>query len=285
MSLSLKNVTLVGVGLLGGSLGLGLKERGLLTNVRGVGHRQSSLDAALSIGAIDEAFLELAPAMENADLVVLCTPAAMVPEYLDQLLPLISEHTIVTDVASTKDEICAHAQATWPAPCRFVGSHPMAGSEKFGPEHADPDLYEGAVTFIESSAGLSEDAVAQVTALWQSLGSKVVPVEPHLHDQLVARTSHIPHIAAAGLAQLVTNIDSAAPFIGKGFKDTTRIAEGRPEIWRDICLTNSGAIRAGLSAHIDDLNAVLTALEKKDGDILLKFFEDGQVARKEALEE
>ncbi|MCL4692724.1 MAG: prephenate dehydrogenase/arogenate dehydrogenase family protein, partial [Candidatus Hydrogenedentes bacterium] len=127
-------VTIVGVGLLGGSLGLALKERGLCRTVRGVGHRQVSLDAALARHAIDEASLNLAAAAADTELIVICTPAGLVPETLDQIRRASLPSAIITDVASTKGTICAHADQVWPGRRRFIGSHPMAGSEKFGPE-------------------------------------------------------------------------------------------------------------------------------------------------------
>ena len=127
-----------------------MKARGMAKTVRGVGRRQSTLDRALDAHAIDEASLELEPALRGADLVVVCTPAALVPDYLDRIRPICARGTVVTDVASTKQVICAHVRKAWAEPFHFVGSHPMCGSEKFGPEHADATLYEDAVVFVEA---------------------------------------------------------------------------------------------------------------------------------------
>lgn len=279
-----RTVTLVGVGLLGGSLGLALKQRGLAEIVRGVGRRQSTLDTALEMGIIDEAFLNLQDGARDADLIVICTPANAVPDTLDALLSVCSPTVIITDVASTKSLICSHAKSTWPAPLRFVGSHPMAGSEKFGPEHAVADLYEGAVTFVEAQGDHADDAYTKITQFWEAVGASVVSIDPAVHDQWVARTSHIPHIAASALAQLIDSPTEAAPFIGQGFKDTTRVAEGRAEIWRDICLTNPEAIAQGLRDLGAQLEAVAEAIEQKHADSLDDFFTRGTRARKESLD-
>jgi prephenate dehydrogenase len=277
-------VALIGVGLLGGSLGLALKERGLAKTIRGVGRRQSSLDTALERGAIDEAYLSVREAVIGADLVVICTPANNVPDTLDEIRGLCAPDTVVTDVASTKAQICNHMRTAWSEPYSFVGSHPMAGSEKFGPEHANADLYNGAVVFVEIKDNHDDNAYEKITTLWTALGAIVVPINPEVHDQWVARTSHIPHIVSAAIAQLVDDHEEAAPFIGNGFKDVTRIAEGRPEIWRDICLTNPEAIAKGLRTLIADLESMADAIESKDGPALEDFFEQGVNARRALLD-
>lgn len=278
-------VTIIGTGLMGASLGLALKHRGLTRTVRGLGRRQETLDTALRVGAVDDAYLDLATAVDGSELVVICTPAALVPNYLDELQPLVSDDTAVTDVASTKATICAHARDTWSKPLRFVGSHPMAGSEKFGPEHANPNLYEHAVTFVEDVDDLSEDALNKVTSLWEGVGSRVVPVAPATHDALAARTSHVPHIVASALAQLTDDGNLLKEFVGQGFRDITRVAEGRPEIWRDICLTNSSSVHEGLADLIRRLQDVSEAIENEATADLQSFFEKGRAARRKSVDE
>lgn len=285
MTTQFEIVTIVGVGLLGGSLGLALKERGLAGTVRGVGRRQSSLDTALAIGAIDDAYLDLREASIGANLVVLATPAATVPAHMDIVRTVCSTTTVVTDVASTKSEICAHTRKSWSAPYRFIGSHPMAGSEKFGPEHAEAGLYENSICFVEKLDGHAPDAHAAVVDLWESLGATVVPVDPELHDAMVARTSHVPHIVASALACLAADRPGIAPFVGNGFRDTTRVAEGRPEIWRDICLTNPEAIQQALSEITAILQETGEAIHDRDAARLDEIFKRGRDARRKVLEE
>ncbi|HOE66211.1 MAG TPA: prephenate dehydrogenase/arogenate dehydrogenase family protein [Candidatus Hydrogenedentes bacterium] len=279
MGQSFGTVTIIGAGLLGASLGLALRTRGLAGRVRGVGHRQSSLDAALAVGAADEVSLDARAACAGADLIVICTPANMVAAKLDEIRPVCAPDAVVTDVASTKGRICAHAVATWPAPRRFVGSHPMAGSEKFGAEYGDAGLYAGSVVIMEPSEGVAQDAYATVRRLWECVGSRIAVMEPQRHDALVARTSHIPHIVAACLAELADAAGDVRVVAGKGFRDVTRIAEGRPELWRDICLTNRESIVSGLDALSRRLDEVCAWVGSGSDASLEAFFEAARRAR------
>ncbi len=283
MSVYFDRVAIVGVGLLGGSLGIALKHWGLAGRVAGVGRRASSLDTACDMRAIDEAHLELAPAVTDADLVVLCTPAAKVVAFLDEVRDCVRPATIVTDVASTKGALCARARETWPKPRRFVGSHPMAGSEKFGPQHARADFYKASVCLVEQADDLDAKARKRVVALWEAVGARVVGVDAAAHDMLLARTSHLPHVVAAALAQLAGRQGDVRDVIGNGFRDTTRIASGRPELWTEICLTNREAVLAGLDELSASLARFRTALEKRDATGLAQFFEDGNSARRRAV--
>lgn len=278
-------VTVIGAGLLGASIGLGMKSRGLAGRIRGVGHRQSTLDAALARGAIDESYLDPVEAAKGAGLIAVCTPAALVPTILDQIRPVCRPDVVVTDVASTKAVICAHAARSWPSPRRFVGSHPMAGSEKFGPEHATPDLYHQSVTIVEPRADHAPDAWDATVALWRSLGSSVAEIDPCEHDALVARTSHVPHVAAACLARLAAEKGDVRAVAGRGFRDTTRIASGRAEVWRDICLTNDQAITEGLERLIAQLGDVKRWITAHDGVQLDRFFREAQDARAQVVQD
>ena len=278
-------VTIIGVGLLGGSLGLALKARGMASAVRGVGHRQTSLDKAVGVGAVDAAYLNIREAVPGSDLVVVCTPAAAATSMLDDVLPLCSPRTIVTDVTSTKAGICTHARNTWPHPSRFVGSHPMAGSEKFGPEHADARLFEGCAAIVETGDHLDGEARQAVCDLWRGVGSHVVDMDPALHDAIVARTSHVPHILAACIASAAGGKGDVRALVGQGFRDVTRIAASRPDIWRDICLTNRDAILEGLDEIEAEMDVVRRAIRDGRCDELDTFFEKGRSSRREVLGE
>ena len=277
-------VTVIGVGLLGGSLGLAMKTRGMAGTVRGVGHRPSSLEQARAVGAVDQTYLDPAEAVPGSDLIVVCTPAALVPGMLDTIRPVCSPTAIVTDVASTKAAICGHARSTWPAPTRFVGSHPMAGSEKFGPRHAFPELYEGCVTVVETGAHIAADARETVCGLWRALGAEVIEMDPGVHDAGVARTSHLPHVAAAALAMTAVRAGSIGPLIGQGFLDTTRIAASRPEVWRDICLTNSRSLVEALDELMRELGDMRNAIDKGNAAQVEAFFREGRTARLEVAD-
>jgi prephenate dehydrogenase len=279
------HVVIVGVGLLGASLGLALKARGAAARITGVGRRQASLDTALRTGAIDAGLLDCADAVRDADLVIIATPAAQVVATLDRVRAAAPPHAVVTDVASTKAEICAHAAATWPAPRRFVGSHPMAGSHKFGPEHGDPALYAGAACLVEADPALDPQALDLVHALWNTVGGRVVDIAPETHDAMVARSSHLPHVVAAAVASVAAEAGDIAPFVGPGFRDSTRVAAGRPEVWRDICLTNRAALLDALDAADARLAAFRNALAHGDAAAVEAFFEAGRRARHETVGE
>jgi len=277
-------VCIIGVGLLGSSLGLALKSRGLAGRVVGVGHRQSSLDTAIAHGAIDEAFLEIAPAVKDADLIVIATPANMVIPKLEMCLDNGSSKTTICDVASTKAEICAWAAEHCPKPRRFVGCHPMAGSEKFGAEHGDANLFVARPCIVENSDDISSDAREVVKGLWELVGAKVVEMAPVKHDQVLARTSHIPHILATAIATLAERHGAGGDVIGNGFRDMTRVAAGRPEMWRDIVLTNAAAIHQGIGELQEYLKEFAEAVDAKDAAALERLFEAGRVARTKVVD-
>lgn len=278
-------VTIAGAGLLGASLGLAMQARGLARHITGVGRRQSSLDQALARGTVHAVTLDLAAAAADADLIVVATPAGAVTGALDTIRHAADERAIVIDVASTKGSICAHARSLWSAPRRFIGCHPMAGSEKSGPEHATPHLYEGSVCLVETGPDLDVDARAQALRLWEAIGARVIGVDPDHHDALLARTSHVPHIIAAALALVAAREGATCDFIGNGFRDTTRIAAGSPEMWRDITLTNGPAIAGGLRAIQRQIDAFLDAVDRQDPDALLDLFNAGKSARESVLAE
>ncbi|MBL7648616.1 MAG: prephenate dehydrogenase/arogenate dehydrogenase family protein [Candidatus Hydrogenedentes bacterium] len=276
-------VVLVGAGLLGASLGLAMQASGAARHITGVGRRQQTLDTALSLGAIHEATLDLAGVAADADCIIIATPAATVLEALDIARAASRPSAVILDVASTKAAICAHAANLWPAPRRFVGCHPMAGSEKSGPEHASASLYNNSVCFIEESPDLDPEAVRLVRELWQRSGARVVNVQPALHDVILASTSHIPHIMATLLATSAVERGAAREFAGNGFRDMTRLAEGSPEMWRDITLTNREAVMEGLEVLRGQLNDFLTAVERSDAQALMQFFEAGREARRQVF--
>lgn len=285
MNFIFDRVVIVGAGLLGASLGLAVQAKGLARHVVGVGRRQSSLDKALAIGAIQEGTLDLAEAVANADLIVIATPAGTALSTLDIVRESCTECAVVIDVSSTKAAICAHGTATWPRPRKFIGCHPMAGSEKSGPEHATAGLYEGTVCLLEESPDLDTAALKKVQRLWEGVGARLVPVGPDLHDVILARTSHVPHILSTILATAAAEKEATADFIGNGFRDMTRIAAGSPEMWRDITLTNREAVTEALLAVKGQIDTFLSALEAADAKALATLFEVGKAARHQVVGE
>lgn len=270
---------IIGCGLLGASLGLALKARGLAGVITGVGRNQSTLDRACAVGAIDRASLRLEEALPDADLIVIAAPVAQSVDILVQAAALAGPGAVLTDVGSTKAAICARAAELWPEDRPFVGSHPMAGSEKFGPDNAVATLFEGAVCLVEESETLNPTAHEHVVALWQGVGAKVVPVEARRHDTILAYTSHLPHVVAACVAATAAQHGNVRAMVGNGFRDTTRIAASRPEVWTEICLTNRDALIAGLRAYEHRLADFRHALEDEDAAAVERFFEEGRKGR------
>lgn len=276
-------VVLVGAGLLGASLGLAMQAAGTARRITGVGRRQETLDTAQALGAIHDSSLDLAEVAPDADCIIVATPAGAVLDALDIARAHGKPGAVLLDVASTKAAICAHAASRWAAPRPFIGCHPMAGSEKSGPEHATASLYQNSVCFIEDSPDLDPEALAKVRALWERAGARVIAIEPVRHDAILASTSHIPHIMATLLASSAVERGAAREFAGNGFRDMTRLAEGSPEMWRDITLTNREAVIDGLECLRGQLNDFLTAVERSDAPALMHFFEAGRDARRQVF--
>ncbi len=278
-----RKVTLVGVGLLGGSLGLALRSRGLADQVQGFVRRASSVAECLALGVVDRCSRSLAEAVSDADLVVLCSPVGQMPGLFREMSPHLSPECLVTDVGSVKSDLVAEleplAQA---AGVRFVGSHPMAGAEKSGPAHARSDLFDGAVCVVTPTLASDAAAVATIRGLWEAVGARVLQMTPVLHDDLVARSSHLPHVVAAELANYVlspVHPREQSDLCAGGFRDTTRIASGSPELWRDITLANRRHLSRVLGVFIEDLAEFRLALDAGDEKSIEDFFRQAKTRR------
>lgn len=237
-------LTIIGVGLLGGSVGLAARRKGLFAEVRGTTAHSSTLDAALRLGAIDRGFASTAEAARDADMVVVATAVSTIPAFAIEAASSAREGALITDVGSVKASIAAAVRPHMPPGRTFIGSHPMAGSEKRGVEHARADLLAGATCIItpnpDSPGGA---AVERLSDFWRSLGMNVFSMSPAAHDAVVASVSHLPHLVAAALIGSVP--DGALPFAATGLRDTTRIAGGDAALWRDIIEANwSEVVRA-----------------------------------------
>jgi prephenate dehydrogenase len=278
-------VAIVGVGLIGGSLGMALRHRGLARRVIGIARREETLAEAASVGALDEGSLDPA-AVATAELVVLCAPVLSVPPLVRALAPHLRAGALVTDVGSTKATLLAEAAALLPPGVELVGGHPMAGSERDGVLAAREDLFENAVWVVTPTPHCRRESVARLEELVRRVGARPVTLEPAPHDEAVARISHLPHVAAAALASAAADsgipAETLALLVAGGFRDTTRIAASSPVMWRDICLTNRDAVLAGMADLERRLSGFRSALEAANAEELLAFFEAGREAR-EAL--
>jgi prephenate dehydrogenase len=255
-------VTIIGVGLIGGSLGLALKEAGQARRVVGVGHRQASLDAALACGAADAVSLDPAAGVRGSDLVVLATPVGRFSEILSRAAPALAPGAVVIDVGSTKVRVVAQMEERVPPACACVGCHPIAGSEQQGVAAARTDLFRGAVCVITPSRRSTPEAVKRVAQTWQALGMTVRTLSPQEHDRLLAEASHLPHVVAAALVQAVSG--EAEPLVGLGWADTTRIAGSDAALWRDILMSNAAQVAAAIERFQGTLAAFRAALGQRD---------------------
>ena len=276
-----KKVTLVGVGLLGGSLGLALRKRRLAESVFGFVRRAASVKECENVGAVDRATRDLDVAGAGADLIVLCTPIAQMRQLVEQMLPALQPGTIVTDVGSVKGRVARELEPlVGRAAGHFVGSHPMAGAEKMGVAAARADLFENAVCVVTPTTKSNGAALAKVEKLWKSVGSRVLRLTPALHDALVSRSSHLPHVVAATLAHFV--LDPAWPkeqprLCANGFRDTTRIASGSPQMWRDVALANRKHLGGALGLFIRDLRRIQRLIHKGEPRQLEQFLAEAKL--------
>jgi prephenate dehydrogenase len=221
------------------------------------------LEKALACGAVDEVSLDLEETVHQADTAVFCTPVDLLAEQILSVAPSCNPGTLLTDAGSTKSDLVRRlAKTKFPAGVAFVGSHPLAGSEKRGVEHADPDLFIGRVTVVTKTADTEPAAVEKVTTFWQSLGSRVIIMDPDEHDRALAFTSHLPHLVAAALVDVLT--PDLIPLTATGFRDTTRVAAGDPSIWTGIFLQNRDAVLAGLERLSENLDRFRQALDSSD---------------------
>jgi len=278
-----RKITIVGVGLLGGSLGLAIKKRGLADEVAGFVRLAASIAECKKANAVDTCTRDLREAVADADLIVLCTPLAQMLPLLKEMRPAIKRGAIITDVGSVKATVVKELESlVTKSGGHFIGSHPMAGAEKTGVAAARAELFTNAVCVVTPTKRSHQSAVKKVEEFWKAVGARVVRLTPELHDELVSRSSHLPHVAAATLANLV--LDPVHPksqplLCANGFRDTTRIASGSPEMWRDIAMANRKNLSKALGAFIRDLKKFQALLKKGDEKSAEKFFTKGKQRR------
>jgi prephenate dehydrogenase len=281
-----KRVAIVGLGLMGASLGLALKQGRIARTVAGFARRAVTRKLALKLGMVDEACDTVAAAVTGAELVVVCAPVGVIPALAEQCRSAMDRNAVLTDVGSVKTFIVAGAERLFSkGGARFVGSHPIAGSEQHGLESARADLYRGAVVVVTPARRASQKAVKTVARFWRALGAEVVLLSPESHDRIVARTSHLPHAVAALLSACVgrERAGKYGKFCGAGFRDTTRVAEGEPALWRDILENNAPFLRKELKAFAREINRLAAVLKKGNGRQIEKYLEAARESRRRLL--
>ena len=277
-------VTIVGVGLIGASLGLALKKAGVVTKVLGVGRSKTNLDQAQKMGAID-GVVDLVGAAKQSDVIVLCIPVAQMRSAFEVIEPHLEPRTMITDAGSTKgDVILAAKEVLGKKVCQFVPVHPIAGGAQHGASAAKADLFQGKHTIICPLQENSPQDTALITGFWEAVGSTVKKIGSVQHDAIYAAVSHLPHLLSYALMASVVNSEDAdqkLDHVGAGFKDFTRIAASSPEMWRDICLGNRTAILKELDQYLLIVNHMRKLVAEGDGTGLEKLFNQASRARQD----
>ena len=257
-------LVVVGVGLLGGSVALAARASGVAREIVGVGRDRQRLEGPLRAGLVDRIATDVAAGVDGADCVVLAATVLVNERLLESIWACVPAGALLTDVGSTKRRIVTAAERLAAGrPLAFLGSHPMAGSEKSGWQVARADLFRGATVIVTPTDATEPRAIKGVSALWEALGARVSALDPETHDRTVAAISHLPHVAAWALVDAVGRFEPGAlAFAARGFKDVTRIAASDPPMWRDVLLDNAPAVRASLGAFraaLDELERLLAA--------------------------
>lgn len=269
-------LSIVGVGLLGGSIALACRQKGLVGRIVGCDRNPEVLSRARDRGMIDEMTTEPQLAVARASLVVFCTPVDLLPEVVGACAEACRPGTLLTDVGSTKTSIVRRLAGRLPPGVNFVGSHPLAGSEKAGPENARPDLFENRLVVL-TPAGDPPAAVSTVGAFWNALGARIETMSPEQHDEALAITSHLPHLVASVLAGVLPL--EWKRLTATGFRDTTRLAAGSPDLWRAIFLSNQSALLGAVDEFRAHLDRFREALANGDGERLRLLLEQGKYVR------
>ena len=273
----MNTLAILGPGLLGGSLALAVRARAPQCRVSLWARRESAVEEVRAAGICDFASTDLAQVVQGAEIIVLCVPIGAMPELAQRLAPLVGPNTLVTDVGSVKAPV---VDALAPLFKRFVGSHPMAGSEQAGLAAARADLFEGTVCLVTPHPGVDPAAVEQAAALWQLVGSSVQTIAPSEHDAAIGLVSHLPHLIAAALVDFVCAQNPAAVgFCGNGLRDTTRVASGLPDMWTEILATNHAVLGGQLQAFIARLQEVSQDIAGGNDSKLKEFLTNAKVQR------
>jgi prephenate dehydrogenase len=279
----IERLAIIGVGLIGGSLARALRERGQVREVVGFGRSLGNLQKAVELGVIDSAAVSVADAAHNADMIVVAVPVGSMEDIFSQLAPVLSEDAVVTDVGSVKRAVIDAARKSFAARfSAFVPGHPIAGAEHSGVTASKAGLFEQHRVILTPEAETDAAAVVRVRSMWQVTGAQVMMLSVEQHDEILAACSHLPHVLAYGLVDmLVRRDDHRATFelAAGGFRDFTRIASSDPVMWRDICLANREAIVKVLQDFRDNLDALADAIVRGDGDWLMETFERAKHAR------
>lgn len=282
---TLHKVAVFGVGLIGGSFALALKQANAVAHVVGVGRSRASLERALELNIIDHIADDAAQAVRDADLVLVAAPVAQTGAVLTSIAPHLDPDTVITDAGSTKTDVVAAARtALGDRIAQFVPGHPIAGRELNGPEAALPDLYRGKKVVLTTLAENAPHHVERVAAAWRRCGAVIHTLSPEEHDRVFASVSHLPHLLAFALVDDIAQKPHASvlfQYAASGFRDFTRIAGSSPEMWRDISLANRDALLGELDGYLRQLTRLRNLLVNRDGEQIEAAYANARRARED----
>jgi prephenate dehydrogenase len=275
-----EKITVLGVGLIGASLALGMKQKGLCLHVSGFGRTRENLEIAKARGIIDSFETDPADACRDSDLIFFSTPVGSFVDLAKRSSSAFKEGAIVTDAGSVKGSLVAEMEKIMPGGVHFIGGHPIAGSDRSGIESADGGLFLNAKCIVTPTPRSDETALKKVSDLWAALGATVITMEPAEHDRIYAAVSHLPHVIGYSLVNAIAGIDpSYLEFSGRGFRDMTRIAGSSQELWRDICMLNRENLIEMITVFQQNLDSLSRYLRTSDADSLEREFGKARTLR------
>lgn len=270
-------IAIIGVGLVGGSIGLAVKKKGLAKEVIGIVRRESSGEKALKFKTVDKVTLNIKEGIGGAELVIIATPVGTIIDIAKEVIKNAKNDMFLTDVGSTKEIIVKEIEKIAPSYIKFVGSHPMAGSEKSGVEYANGSLFDNAVCILTKTKNTDEKVFDAIKNFWEGLGCSLRVLSPRDHDNFIAFVSHLPHVAAVALT-IAAHPDSLE-YASTGFKDTTRIASSNPDLWQDIFQSNKDALSRSLYDYRMTLEGIERAIKENDTKALMEFLKKAKDIR------
>lgn len=284
--MSIENICVVGVGLIGGSFAKALKLAGFKGEITGVVRKPEAAQQAVEQGVVDKASTDLAAVAADTDLIMLAVPMLSMREQLEIIAPVVKPHTIITDAGSVKNPFIADARACYPHLSKVVPGHPIAGKEKSGLDAVDPNLYQDHRILLTPLPETDESAVNSVRSLWEQVGGIVESLAPDQHDEILAATSHLPHVLAFAMVDMLASrqeMSEIFKYAAGGFKDFTRIASGEPIMWRDICLTNKEPVYKAIEEFEAHLSVLKKAIGEDDAEAIETVFRRARDAREQHL--
>ena len=289
MNNTFEKVCILGLGLIGGSIGLAIKRSNISNQITGYARSNSTLERAIDLGLVDSVRDNLKDAVSNSDLVILATPLSTFRELVEEMSPFLKKGCIITDTGSAKLTVIEDLKDILPNGVEFVPGHPIAGTEESGPDAGFAELFDNRWCILTPTEDNSSNAVDLVKGFWESIGSKVEIMDPMHHDKVLAITSHIPHLIAFNIVGTANNLANVTEkevvkYSAGGFRDFTRIAASDPKMWSDIFTYNSDAVLEMLDLFSNDLAKLKAAVIKKDSDLLFSNFEKTREVRKNIID-